>query len=228
MPLMSSHRVIVSRRWTRPGRWSLLPPVCAACRVPGVALCDTCVAALRPAEPRTVPDGVGDMVVLFSYESSGAAVVRSLKFAGLTSVAPLLAAAMAAVAPDLVEVVVPVPTSARRRRMRGFDQAELLARLVAAELGLRAVRALSRSGVPQTRRTGRERRSGPRVNLRRLGGPQIEGRRVLLVDDVVTTGATLSVCAGVLLEGGAVGVDAAVVASTPRRRGRGVGQVSRS
>ena len=103
-------------------------------------------------------------------------------------VAGVLAQRLAATGVD-VDVVTWAPTSTARRRRRGFDQAEILARAVAAHLGLPCRRLLERDGTTpaQTGRGRRDRLSGPRFRVH----PRAAGRRVLVVDDVVTTGATL-------------------------------------
>lgn len=114
-----------------------------------------------------------------------------------------------------IDVVTWAPTSSKRRRDRGFDQGELLARTVARQLGVPCRRLLERDG--SSSQTGRSRAErldhGPGFVAR----PGIEGRRVLVVDDVVTTGSTLMSAAGALEERGAVTMLAAV-ASTPESR----------
>jgi predicted amidophosphoribosyltransferase len=111
-------------------------------------------------------------------------------------------------------VVTWAPTSRARQRERGFDQAELLARAVARELH-RPCRALLRRmpGPPQTGRPARDRASGVTFAPRgvRRGCPP----RVLLVDDVLTTGATLSAAANALTTIGATSLVAVTAARTP-------------
>ncbi|HEX8771251.1 MAG TPA: phosphoribosyltransferase family protein, partial [Acidimicrobiales bacterium] len=93
------------------------------------------------------------------------------------------------------------PTTGARRRERGFDQAELLARAVARRLGLPCRRLLRRRpGPAQTGRDREGRQSGPAFTTRRVTGPA----RVLLVDDIVTTGATVSAAARALRAAGAI------------------------
>jgi predicted amidophosphoribosyltransferase len=104
-------------------------------------------------------------------------------------------------------VVTWAPTSSRRRRQRGFDQAELLARAVARRRGLRAVPLLRRrGGPPQQGRGAADRLCHPGFLARPWRGP------VLLVDDVLTTGSTLTAAAEALLAAGAQEVHGLVVA----------------
>ena len=112
-----------------------------------------------------------------------------------------------------VDVVTWAPTSAARRRTRGFDQGELVARHVARQLGIPCRRLLARSGpaVAQTGRTRVERLHGPEF----VAHPGLDGRRVIVVDDVVTTGATLRAAAAALRHAGVVEPRLYAVASTP-------------
>jgi len=144
-----------------------------------------------------------DLAVIAAWPHSGVAadLVRELKYGRATGVVTELAGAMVTVAPS-ADVVTWIPASPARRRRRGFDQGELLARAIARRLGLPIRKALRRvDDEPQTSR----RRDG------RLLGPEFAGggRRlrftptVLLVDDVVTTGSTLRSAAEVLRSRGA-------------------------
>jgi predicted amidophosphoribosyltransferase len=127
-------------------------------------------------------------------------------------VAGVLARRLADRAED-VDVVTWAPTSGQRRRRRGFDQAELIARAVAAHLGLPCRRLLERDGaaVAQTGRSRTQRLDGPCFRVH----PRAAGRRVLVIDDVVTTGDTLESAGQWLRRGGAAGVILAAVAATP-------------
>jgi ComF family protein len=112
-----------------------------------------------------------------------------------------------------IDVVTWAPTSAARRRERGFDQGELIARYVAIQLGVPSRRLLDRrrGATTQTGRSRRERLAGPAFVAR----PDVRGRRVLVVDDVVTTGSTMRHAALALEGAGAAGVCLYAVASTP-------------
>lgn len=134
-------------------------------------------------------------------------LVHALKYDGLAAVAPEMAAAMSNLLRDWgreVDAIVPVPMAGFRQRQRGYNQAALLAREIGRATGIRvASKALSRRpGASQVDQIDREAR---RVNVLTAFAP---GRRaatgtVLLVDDVMTTGATLHACARVLKSEGA-------------------------
>jgi predicted amidophosphoribosyltransferase len=155
-----------------------------------------------------------------AYAGDGRRLLHALKYRNGRALARLLGAAMAGlVAAAGIDAVTWAPTAASRRRRRGYDQAELLARAVATQLGLPCrslLRRTDRAG-PQTGRPRAERLArAPRfATRRRLAGT------VLVVDDVVTTGATLHAAAEALLDGGASRVQAVAAAATPRGRPEG-------
>ena len=202
----------------------LVPPLCLACG--GHAgrsepLCLACRGDLRwldPALERLA--GMATWAPL-AYEGPARAVVRSLKYDGVRGAAAIMAAQVAANAPPRLlagRTLVPVPPHPTRRRRRGFNQAELLARALGARAGIEVADCL--------RRTGSRRPQVGRAREERLGA--IEGaispspgvhapKRPLLVDDVITTGAMLGACARALREGGAFEVAAIAYARTPGR-----------
>ena len=113
------------------------------------------------------------------------------------------------------DLVTWAPTSANHRRRRGYDQSELLARAVAKSLGLRCRRLLYRDrSAPQTGRTRQQRLVGPVFRARPLKKPS----RVLVIDDVVTTGSTLKAAAHALNMAGISDVTLFAVAATPKHR----------
>ena len=179
-------------------------------------LCRTCRFALiaRPA-----PGTPRDVVVATTYTGRVRDVLLGFKYQNRRQVAAhvagILAGRLAAQSDAVdVDVVTWAPTSGHRRRERGFDQAELIARGVAAHLGLPCRRLLERAGdvaAPQTGRTRRDRLDGPAFRVH----PRAAGKRVLVIDDVVTTGATLASAATALRRAGSVSVSLAAVAATP-------------
>ena len=185
---------------------------CAGCRQPGVTLCRRCRFSLASTAPQ-VNQGVA---AAMPFDGVARQAVLSLKFRNRRAVARELARLMlrrlhlAARGP--FDLVTWAPTSPAHTRARGYDQAELLARAVARELGVPCRRLLYRThDVAQTGRSRVERLDGPRFAAR---APR-RRLRVLLVDDVVTTGATLGAARHSLLAAGVHEVVCVAAASTP-------------
>jgi predicted amidophosphoribosyltransferase len=207
---------------------ALAPPACLACRAPladaQAQLCVACRRALPwlPA-PRCrrcgLPAPCGGTAgcparaaafahawAPLAHDGPARQLVAALKFRGALPVARLMAAQLAATAPrELLAgaTLVPVPLHPARRRARGFDQAALIAHALAARGGLPLVACLRRAGEP-TRQLGAGRvvrRGAAARQTLHVHGPV--PARVLLLDDVHTTGATFDACARALRGAGA-------------------------
>jgi ComF family protein len=193
----------------------LFPSACAGCNRSDGPLCSECL----PNGLARIRVGALDVFVLGRYEGRLRRATLAFKH-GRRDVGLALAAALAKrfSAPPGVTLV-PVPTTSVRRRERGFDQGVFLARELGRRCGIGVLEALRQTAGDAQR--GRSRSA--RLDARGRFGcacPLIDGARVLLVDDVVTTGATLRDCAAVLSEAGARVAGAMVVAYAPEP-GRG-------
>ncbi len=153
-----------------------------------------------------------EVAAVVRYGGGAKNLVKSLKFRGERTLAPAMGALMAERAKqagfaDRIDCVAPVSLHANRARFRGFDQAALLAGVVAERLGVPCAAALKR--VRETRPQALLRRA---ERLRTMEGvfeadpPAVRERRILLVDDVFTTGATMSAAAAACKKGGAAAV----------------------
>jgi ComF family protein len=199
----------------------LAPPLCWSCGAPAVreaSLCRACRRELRFLA--TAPVGLHGLEVWapVAYEGPARDLVKALKFHGATRLAREMAALIVANAPGamLGGALVPVPIHPARRRARPFNQAALIAAAISARTGLALVDCLRRAG-PDHRQVGR----GRSARLRGVAGSiEAIGRSppsILLVDDVVTTGATLVACAHALRAAGCECVRAIAFARTAGR-----------
>lgn len=202
----------------------LAPPVCATCGAPVLpaaeVLCAECRRQLPwlpsarcprcglPSRCRDCPARRSAFEAAWAplaYDASARRAVTALKFGGALPLADTMAAQIAAGAPAGLVVdatLVPVPLHPARRRRRGFNQAELLARSLSQRLGLPLYCCLTRRGSASRQLgAGRAVRLAPaRIEVSvRSPAPA----RAVLVDDVHTTGATLDACARALRAGGA-------------------------
>ena len=215
----------------------LLPPRCVGCGRRGYEVCDQCLAELRPLGPEQCPrcaapsrggricsrcggqpEALRAILAQRAFEGTTRAAILAVKYRGRTRLVPFLASGITQALetrPLTIDVVVPVPLAAGRLRTRGFNQSELLAREVSSKRGLPIeVGALirNRETEPQTRLSARERRRNVQGAFAATQAESVAERRILLVDDVCTTGATLGACAIELMAAGAAGVWGAVAA----------------
>jgi predicted amidophosphoribosyltransferase len=173
------------------------------------------VLAPPPACPP--PLGLDSCRALAAYDDEARALLTGLKNGQQRWLVPVLAARLVALLPEADGLVVTwAPTGPARRRQRGFDQAELLARAVGRRAHLPVVALLRRQAGPaQSGRSGADRRQPAGFSpARAAAGP------VVLVDDVTTTGATLVAAARALRAAGAAAIHGVVVARASGPGGR--------
>jgi len=185
------------------------PPLCVACGASAgrvEPLCASCRAELRWLPAVLIRGSVLPVWAPFAYESGARALVKALKFRGLSGVAATMGAQIAATAPDeLLDgfTLVPVPLHPSRLRRRGYNQAELLAHEIGVRRDCPVVDCLERVGEigTQVGRTRLERITALEGTIRVRRG-MCAPKLAVIVDDVSTTGATLDECAGVLFKAG--------------------------
>lgn len=208
----------------------LFPPKCPFCErvldMPGI--CPACQRALPWTEES---DSLWELsgrlrcTAPLWYEGAAREGILRFKFQGAAGAADPLGGLIAQCAAERLsgefDTVSWVPVSGRRLRQRGYDQAELLARSACLRWSTRPVRLLykTKDTPAQSGLAGTAARRENAAGAYRAAGPEsVRGRRILLVDDICTTGATLTECAGVLLSAGASEVVCAVAARTPPGR----------
>lgn len=200
-------------------------PLCSTCwagikRYNGPS-CRVCARPLISEHSRVCGDCVADPPYFSSVDFYGlyseclATAINLLKFSGIRRLSRPLAGLLLELPIPVGDVIIPVPMTKRSLLRRGFNQSLLIAKEVSAKTGIPVdMDSLQKTKetLPQVGLDGRER-------LRNLKGAfsvkrNIGGKRVLLVDDVMTTGATLRECAKALLEAGAIEVSGLVLART--------------
>lgn len=219
-----------------------LPSQCAVCHAwPAQRLCHACTARFAPPQPRChtcamplatsqplqcgtclrQPPPLDACIAAVTYGYPWSSAITQFKFQGDPGWAGALAALLRStpqVEPALAAAdwVLPIPLSRQRLQERGFNQALLLARQLAphktsAEVLLRLQHTTAQSQLPRSERLSNL--SGA-LAIEPLRQPQLQGKTVVLIDDVMTTGATLHAAALALRQAGAAHITALVVART--------------
>ena len=207
----------------------LYPPRCIFCHCflgkNEKAVCHSCTESLPLLTEKDRVQalaGIPQCTSLFRYEGNVRQALLRYKFRGLSFYSREFASLMAENMTDeelTCDIITWVPLSRKRKRSRGYDQAGLLAAALAKRKGIpcRALLVKKRNAAPQSGSGGREeRKRNIRDAYRLKKDADIIGKTVLLIDDIVTTGATLEECAAVLSAGGAACVKAATAARTDR------------
>lgn len=206
------------------------PHLCLGCGNEGSLLCDACSHGLvtaqtecyfcrQPALDSVTCDscferaGLRQVVVATLYSDQARQLVRKLKFNGAQAAAGVMAGLLPSLEITGELIVVPVPTATSRVRGRGYDQAELLGRALAKRQGHSYLPCLRRYGQSHQVGADRSARLSQLAEAFIVARPErIRGKQVLLVDDVITTGATFEAAALVLHAAGTAGVSAVAFA----------------
>jgi len=196
----------------------LYPPDarCAGCGdlngAQGGWLCDACIEALHPQfdrvrSPEWPEDGVWEAFTAYRYNTVIRQVLHAYKFRSVRALSEPLAYALTELYNSLVyqrpDVIVPVPLHRRRLRERGFNQSLLLAQELSERIGVPCAELLTR-----TKRTRQQAKLSHEQRSANISGAfaatvPLSGRTVMLLDDIVTSGATANECAAVLRQAGA-------------------------
>ena len=217
----------------------IYPPSCVHCGKAGALICEDCLSKLpavgehycskcgKPLKPRHFCRHCSSAAFRFNasrapylYDGPVSAMIKSLKYKGSLGLVPILSKLLSDFWEEIkwnVDVIIPVPLSYKRKAERGFNQSEMIAVNFAKRSGIPCVpKALmkQRDTLQQVGLNAEERKE----NLYGAFAAEpklIKGKRILLLDDVMTTGSTFAECSSVLLDNGAASVYCLSVATTP-------------
>ncbi len=198
--------------WNKAAALKINPPICSCCGLPlsgsdsdAAHLCGKCLARM-PCYSGARSFGY--------YTAELARMVQGLKFQGRKNLAGLLASLMASVFSEFwsrqeFDLIVAVPLHPGRKRDRGYNQSELLARELASYIAKPCsgrILARTRPTLPQVGLSDSHRLENVRNAFRCIDAPKVCKKRILLIDDVMTTGATADSAAQALIEAGCLRV----------------------
>ncbi len=201
----------------------VFPPICSGCGRPDKRYCAHCLRDLQAVPLQVTARPIRNLDRVFAtgaHDGVLKSAVHALKYSGAEELADPLAERLILVLARVhlhVDAILPVPLHSRRQAERGYNQAEILCRVVAAKLDLPSETDL----LKRVRNTKQQAQLSPAERERNVNGAfeadgNVGGKTFLLVDDVTTTGATLSDCARALRDQGAAAVFGIVI-SEPRR-----------
>jgi len=216
------------RIWPPLETW-IVPPLCVHCgkqRWKSLPLCRKCIREMRhyrEAEDDAFIE-IGWVVSLFRLSPPLRSLIHGFKYRRMIRHIRYLCAHLQRspgllLALSQVDCIIPVPLHASRRRERGYNQAEL----IAMEISRRTGKPLEKKVLQRIRSTSTQTKLNEMDRVRNLSGafrcvpgPSLSGKRILLVDDVFTTGSTLKLCREELMKSGAVQVEGFVLARVER------------
>jgi len=226
-PLREVTRIPVCGKCLREPEPLIAEFFCVSCRTPFLnrfpldaeGRCALCRSGLR---------GFDAAYCFGSYEGTLRQLIHLYKYGRIQTLSQPLADLLAAALPldERFDAVTPVPLHWRKQWQRGFNQSDLLARAIARRRGIPVVRALRRVRSTQTQAglSNTERRKNVAAAFQCRSGRTLADRRVLLIDDVMTTGSTAAACARVLKQAGVAKVVLLTVARVDRRLEAGKAQ----
>jgi len=187
----------------------IYPNLCIGCGKEGEIICEKCLKGMRRFPFFTSGENIRAFFSPFIYDGLAREAVHLLKYEGLKVLSKPMGEEMGRLYAEKgypVDVIVPVPLHKKRLKERGYNQAELLAREVGSFLGVPVGDFLTRErySKPQVELSGDERRINVRGVFKACG--DVCGMRILLIDDVITTGSTMEECGRALLSRGALEV----------------------